>query len=236
MPVPTRPNDPHEISTADFVFTDCNDRKWTAPNRTITDGASIPSAFLSLIGDRYDDRWRGAALVHDAYCGAGNSGGTSFHRAPWRSVHRMFYAACLAGKTPRRKALLMYAAVYWGGPRWNVVPSDTVPLVFANRKRTDLTSDDRLAARLDLSNVSQLLRDRQFVEVADFIMASGRRGVSLDALEALLQSAADSVHVGKVLPLRAGSITPKVAREMKKAGRGDLLNSTNDNRVNSGGY
>jgi hypothetical protein len=237
LPVPTRPNNPHEISTAPFVFTDCDERKWTAPTNTITDGASIPTAFLSLIGDRYDDRWRSAALVHDAYCGADNSAGASFHRAPWRSVHRMFYAACLAGKTPRRKALLMYAAVYWGGPRnWVVTPTDTMQLSFADRNRADLTPADRLAARLDLSDVPQQLRDRQFVEIADFVMASHRKGISLDAFESLLQSAADSVHAGKVLPFRAGPVSHRVAHSIQKAGRGDLLKSTNSNRANFGEY
>jgi hypothetical protein len=231
MPVPTRPNAPHEISTAPFVFTDCDEYKWTAPTGTITDGASIPTLFLSLIGDRYDDRWRGAALVHDAYCQAVNSAGASYQRAPWQRVHRMFYAACLAGKTPRRKALIMYAAVYWGGPRnWIVTPTGTVLASFADRNRAGLKSADRLAARLDLSNVPQQLRDRQFVEIADFVTASRRNGISLDALEALLQAAADSVHAGNVLALRAGPLTKKVSRSIKKAGRVDLLPSTTSAR------
>lgn len=238
MPVPTKPNELDEISTAPFVFTDCDNHEWTAPALTITDGASIPTFFLSLIGDRYDHRWRGAALVHDAYCQDDNSAGASYHQAPWRSVHRMFYAACLAGKTPRRKALIMYAAVYLGGPRWPVIHSDTVPLSYADRNRTDLTPVDRLAARLDLSGVPQPVRERQFVEIADFVIASRRKGISIDAFEALLQAAADTVNAGKVLTFRprARPLTKRVSHSIQKASRSGLLDSTNSSLSKFGWY
>ena len=48
-----------------LVFTQADGTVWTAPKGTLTDGASIPDAALSLIGDRFDPRYLNAAIVHD---------------------------------------------------------------------------------------------------------------------------------------------------------------------------
>lgn len=100
-------------------FVDSGGRRWVAPQKTLTDGASIPPAFISLIGHPRSDIFREAATVHDAYCGIGNEDGPMFHAAPWEDVHRMFYDALIVNGTPPLKAKLMFAAVYLGGPRWN---------------------------------------------------------------------------------------------------------------------
>ncbi|KPP83370.1 MAG: Protein of unknown function (DUF1353) [Rhodobacteraceae bacterium HLUCCO07] len=100
-------------------FVDGRGRDWVAPERTLTDGASIPKMFISIIGEPTSREFANAAAVHDAYCGVGNEDGPKFHGAPWRDVHRMFYDALRVGGTPETKAKLMYAAVYLGGPRWS---------------------------------------------------------------------------------------------------------------------
>lgn len=101
-----------------FAYIDPKGVTWTAPVGTRTDGASIPQIFLSLVGDRFDPRYRNAALVHDAYCQDINKGMSSYQSRPWEDVHSMFYDASIANGVDENKALLMFAAVWLGGPRW----------------------------------------------------------------------------------------------------------------------
>lgn len=100
-------------------FVDATGSIWTAPPRTLTDGATIPPLFAPLMGDRQSLEFLMAAALHDAYCGVGNEALETFQTRPWEDVHRMFYEALLVGGTPPRKAKIMFAAVYLGGPRWN---------------------------------------------------------------------------------------------------------------------
>jgi hypothetical protein len=95
-------------------------KKWIAPNGTQSDGASIPQWALSAVGSGFDESVLDAAVVHDAYCSEFNKAGASYHQASWEDVHAMFYDALIALGTPKLKASLLYAAVYLGGPRWEV--------------------------------------------------------------------------------------------------------------------
>ena len=100
-------------------FIDLNRRRWIAPQRTLTDGASIPWIFVPIVGSPTSQEFVNAAAVHDAYCGIGNEFLDEYHSAPWQDVHRMFYDALRVGGTPEHRAKVMFAAVYLGGPRWN---------------------------------------------------------------------------------------------------------------------
>jgi hypothetical protein len=102
-----------------FTFVDARGKRWTAPRGTLTDGASIPQIFLSIIGSPMHASVFNAAVVHDAYCGVGNAQRRPYQTERWRDVHRMFYEACLTSGCPPAKAKLIYVAVYFGGPRWN---------------------------------------------------------------------------------------------------------------------
>lgn len=102
-----------------LAFVDAAARVWTAPARTLTDGATIPRLFIPLIGDRQAREYVLAAALHDAYCGIGNDTLGTFQTRPWPEVHRMFYEALLVGGTPPHTARIMFAAVYLGGPRWD---------------------------------------------------------------------------------------------------------------------
>ncbi|MCC7424946.1 MAG: DUF1353 domain-containing protein [Planctomycetaceae bacterium] len=102
----------------EFSFVDSTGLKWTAPKETLTDGASIPQAFLSVLGNQTDIRYLSAAIIHDAYCAEDNKGRAPFHARSWKSVHRMFYDALVASNVDVKTAKLMYAAVYFRGPRW----------------------------------------------------------------------------------------------------------------------
>lgn len=130
-----------------LVFVDGRGRDWVAPERTLTDGASIPQMFISIIGMPTSREFANAAVVHDAYCGVGNEEGSKFHTAPWREVHRMFYDALRVGGTPEPKAKVMYAAVYLAGPRW---PDGDVEMSNAPR----LSSRGSLAALAQREDVS----------------------------------------------------------------------------------
>ena len=101
-------------------FVDGKADVWQAPQGTLTDGASIPPLFVGIVGNPTSDQFAQAAAIHDAYCGIGNEGGARYHSRPWPQVHRMFYDALRVGGTPERKAKLMFAAVWLGGPRWGV--------------------------------------------------------------------------------------------------------------------
>lgn len=105
--------------TADPLdFVDAQGKSWNAPPRTLTDGASIPKIFVSIVGDPTSPEYINAAAVHDAYCGIGNEQGPMFHRAKWEDVHVMFYDGLIVGGTPEIRAKIMFAAVWLGGPRW----------------------------------------------------------------------------------------------------------------------
>ena len=47
-------------------YTDNSGRVWSAPAGFVTDGASIPEVFWSLIGSPFTGKYRTAAVLHDA--------------------------------------------------------------------------------------------------------------------------------------------------------------------------
>ncbi|MCC1491734.1 DUF1353 domain-containing protein [Cognatishimia sp. F0-27] len=106
-------------TTKPLSFIDARGMDWTAPPKTLTDGASIPSVFEPLVGDRQSREYLLAAALHDAYTGVGNEQLETYQTRRWQDVHAMFYDALLVAGTPPTRAKLLYAAVYLGGPRWN---------------------------------------------------------------------------------------------------------------------
>jgi len=85
-------------------------RTWTAPVGTLTDGASIPPIFWSVIGGPYEGKYRDASVNHDYEC--------CVQQNAWQDVHRMFYDGMMARGVELWRAKLMYFAVYFFGPRW----------------------------------------------------------------------------------------------------------------------
>ncbi|WP_238365818.1 DUF1353 domain-containing protein [Mesobacterium pallidum] len=104
-----------------LTFVDARNYRWVAPEGTLTDGASIPPAFVSVVGQPTSPEFRAAAALHDAICGVGNEALPGFHSSTWEDAHRMFYEALRVGGTDERRAKVMFAAVYLGGPRWNAI-------------------------------------------------------------------------------------------------------------------
>lgn len=130
-------------------FVDGQNRLWIAPKDTLTDGASIPEVFVSIIGDPRSEEFTNAAALHDAYCGIGNEDGPVYKSRTWQETHRLFYDGLIVGGTPELKAKLMFAAVWLGGPRW-----------YPSNKRNDATM-----ALLPKGLMQQSLREtKQYIE------------------------------------------------------------------------
>lgn len=102
---------PQMKTTSEFGFLDRDGRHWTVPPGTVVDGASIPKALRFLFGERWEGKYREAVAVHDYYC--------AVRDADWRLVRHMFYRAMLVSGVSVRRAKLVYAGVYFAGPRWN---------------------------------------------------------------------------------------------------------------------
>lgn len=108
---------------SDFRYIDPDKVVWEAPRGSVIDGASIPQIAWSFIGGPYEDRYRPASVIHDVAC--------VNKQRPWDAVHLAFYRAMRASGVGPKKAKIMYAAVYYFGPRWPhhvvaVVPEDAV--------------------------------------------------------------------------------------------------------------
>lgn len=116
--LPLQPNGYYQLIN-EIGFVDSDGKSWLAPKLTFTDGASIPEIFIPLIGEPDEPSFINAAVLHDAYCGAGNEKSAQYHSLPWEKVHRMFYDSLRVNGTPEIKAKIMFAAVYLGGPRWD---------------------------------------------------------------------------------------------------------------------
>jgi hypothetical protein len=94
-----------------YEFVNDDGMGWPVPSGVRVDGASIPQVLWSFIGGPFEGRYRNASVVHDYYCDA--------RIRPWRSVHRVFYNAMRASGVAEYMAKVMFAAVYFAGPRWS---------------------------------------------------------------------------------------------------------------------
>jgi hypothetical protein len=104
-----------------FGYVDRHSLRWDVPAGAIVDGASIPQPLWSVIGGPFEDKYRAASIVHDWFC--------DVRSRLWKSVHRMFFEAMLTSGVSIPRAKLMYAAVYWGGPRWSQSVVDNTQLI-----------------------------------------------------------------------------------------------------------
>ncbi|GAA0488065.1 hypothetical protein GCM10009096_33780 [Parasphingorhabdus litoris] len=95
-----------------FAFIDDAQLVWSVPAMVRVDGASIPKFAWSILGSPFVGRYRKASVVHDWYC--------DIRTREWKATHRMFYEAMRTSKVSGAKARIMYAAVYYAGPRWDV--------------------------------------------------------------------------------------------------------------------
>jgi hypothetical protein len=95
---------------ADFIYVDPSEVQWLAPKGWVVDGASIPRIAWTLVGGPFEGKYRDASVIHDVACDQ--------KAQPWELVHLTFYYGMRASGVKHGAALLMYWAVYFGGPRW----------------------------------------------------------------------------------------------------------------------
>lgn len=141
----------------DFGYIDSTGVRWQAKAGLLTDGASIPRIFWTIVGNPYGGLYLKAAVIHDYYCKPENR----YRR--WENVHRVFYDAMLANGVGRLQAIAMYAAVWRFGPRWDIsairpcVPSATEFCASAKVSAYRLQSQE--VRGFDEAAESQRLRD-----------------------------------------------------------------------------
>ncbi|TWT56349.1 DUF1353 domain-containing protein [Allorhodopirellula solitaria] len=125
-----------------FRYVDGSNREWTAPAGAVVNGASIPSAFWSVIGGPFEGKYRNASVVHDVGC--------EEMLASWEDVHMMFYEACRCGGVDDNQAKLMYYAVYHFGPRWEpIVETVAQPVDNGNGQTVMRNVNVQRVARID---------------------------------------------------------------------------------------
>lgn len=93
-----------------FEFHDPDGIEWACPAGVYTNGASIPRFFWRIVGHPFDGRYRMAAAVHDVHC--------QFKVASHKDVHNMFFWACRTNGCGPIRAWILWAAVYYFGPKW----------------------------------------------------------------------------------------------------------------------
>jgi hypothetical protein len=102
-----------------LLYTDPDGVQWIAKAGLKTDGATIPPFAWPFIGGPFEGKYRDAAVIHDAGCHDQNR--------RWEAVHLAFYNAMRCKEVEAWRAKVMYAAVYFFGPRWVLNPTDELP-------------------------------------------------------------------------------------------------------------
>jgi len=96
--------------TEPFEYIGPDGRSWRVPKGTKVDGASIPTAFWSIIGGPFEGLYREPSVVHDFYC--------DVRTRKYQDVHQAFHDAMMCKGVGAKRAWLMYQAVAQFGPRW----------------------------------------------------------------------------------------------------------------------
>jgi hypothetical protein len=173
-----------------FGYVDRHGLRWDVPAGAIVDGASIPRPLWSVIGGPFEGKYRAASIVHDWFC--------DVRSRLWKSVHRMFFEAMLASGVPAPQAKLMYAGVYWGGPRWSQTAVDNMQLILNQYLQASAGPHGRvfhardLGASEDSAAVEGLCQDRSYryefngKDVNELAKLTAAQDLTLEELEGLV--------------------------------------------------
>lgn len=172
---------------ADFVYIDPNEIKWSAPEGSIVDGASIPRIFWTIFGSPFTGKYRDASVIHDVACVERNR--------TWELVHLAFYYGMRASDVEESHAQRAYAAVYHLGPRWKLMldrTQETVAKVEMNEfclagACSDIDSGSDVVMSMDTITISPpeaYLSEHQVKELMQQIEARWHSGdpFSLDEI------------------------------------------------------
>lgn len=94
----------------DLNYIDNDSVEWHVPAPFLTDGASIPGIFWSIVGQPLSPQTLEAAIIHDKYCVTRDR--------PHKRVHEVFCEMLKDLNVPFWKRSLMGKAVKWFGPKW----------------------------------------------------------------------------------------------------------------------
>ncbi len=156
----------------DFSYTDPNGETWTAPQGARADGASIPRVLWPIMGGPLEGEYRDASIIHDFYC--------SKRHKPWKAVHRVFYDAMLTSGVQDAKALLMYAGVYMGGPRWTEMDVHNAALIISKAVPKELLQEEvQILRNFSIDRDRSLLRGATSGLTTKFLQTS-RGGFDLE--------------------------------------------------------
>jgi len=152
------PDGRHMELIEDFGFVDASGLEWPVPPKTRVDGASIPQALWSIVGSPFTGRYRDASVIHDYYC--------DVRLRRWQAVHRVFYDAMIVSGVSAARAKIMYAAVYFAGPRWSEAASHNTGLPRASTleslqfsvQHSPFARDVMTAVEVDGTTVDEFLR------------------------------------------------------------------------------
>jgi hypothetical protein len=133
-----------------------------------------------LIGGPFEGKYRNASVVHDYYC--------AVRSADWRSVHRVFYRAMLVSGVSVRRAKVMYAAVYFAGPRWDDLVVKNV-LLGPPAVPTRSVDDNRLSYTLHEPTVLAISKviDRDGISALEWRSSATSRYRAVNNTEITLQ-------------------------------------------------
>jgi hypothetical protein len=165
------------------------------------------------MGGPFEGKYRDASIVHDWYC--------DLRTRSWQNVHLVFYEAMLTSGVALSRARLMYAAVYWGGPRWSdtvVSNLDRFIQLYRERNPEEAARSDRLGRRFNRTPDPENYRDaRNYpvettitttvsryemdqADLADLEQAVSANDLGLDGLTAIIEGRLESrqaTEVGK---------------------------------------
>jgi hypothetical protein len=139
----------------EFGFRDQDGRQWAVPPGTVVGEASIPRVLRSAFGD-WPGKYRDAIVVHDYHC--------AVRSTDWRAIHRMLYRAMLVSGVSMSCAKLVYAGVYFAGPRWRDPVVDPLQTIQTTRP----------APTSPANTLYALCRDPVALAVSEAINCNGR--------------------------------------------------------------
>ncbi len=165
-----------------FAFVDDAQLVWSVPAMVRVDGASIPKFAWSILGSPFVGRYRKASVVHDWYC--------DIRTREWKATHRMFYEAMRTSKVSGAKARIMYAAVYYAGPRWDIVANYDAELADTVAAKTYSLDQSALAAIEQIERPEVTIWQRRQIDEDAFVAMCddfAKRCASIEDVEIMIE-------------------------------------------------
>lgn len=156
--------------TKDFVYIDPYSKPWVAKSGSVTNGASIPRLFWTIVGSPLTGKYRYSAIIHDAAC--------EEMQESWEDVHLAFYWGCRSQGIPEPQANMLYAAVYHFGPRWETE-------FFTEVREINLADGSVETVPVSRRMSTPILRDPVVDEnkAIEFIKKMAQQNLSLDEIQ-----------------------------------------------------